>query len=474
MVANRGEIAIRIFKTAKAKGWATVAVYSEADKDSLHVQYADESFCIGPAPAIKSYLNIESIIHAAIALKVDCIHPGYGFLSENASFAQAVRDAHIHFAGPDAESMKLLGNKISAKKMAAAIGMPLVPGHHQAIADLDEALKLASEIGYPVMIKAAAGGGGKGMRIIAEAAQLREGILLAQAEAKASFGYDDIFIERFIPSPRHIEIQVIGDSHGHLIYLPERECSLQRRHQKIMEESPANDLSDEIRLKMSEDAVRLAISCGYFSTGTVEFIVDRSGSYYFLEMNTRLQVEHTVTEMITGLDLVDLQLDIAMGNSLKINQKDVLTKGHAIQWRICAEDPSQKFAPSSGKITRYHVPRIDQIRLDSGYAQNKIVSIFYDPMIAKLIAWDTDRIRCLNRLISALQEFDIEGITTTIAFGIQVLNHSSIQKGHYGVDFIDKNLESILEDSSSIAQAKAAAALALYLYQKSLGTLPNN
>jgi acetyl-CoA carboxylase biotin carboxylase subunit len=463
LVANRGEIAIRIFKTARKRGWTCVAIYSEADNESLHLEYADEIYCIGPAPASQSYLHIQKIIEVAREANVDFIHPGYGFLSENAKFVQAVSDAGIHFIGPGVHAMNLLGNKISAKKLAHALGVPLVPGNQYAISDTNQAIEIANEIGFPIMIKAAAGGGGKGMRMIQDVSTLKEGIELAKAEAKASFGNDEIFIERLIPSPRHIEIQIIADSHGNVLGLPERECSLQRRHQKIMEESPANHLSPKLRSNMIGDAIKLARESGYVSTGTIEFIIDADEQYYFLEMNTRLQVEHTVTEMITGLDLVDLQFDIAEGKALVLTQADLVANGHAIQWRIYAEDPNNNFMPSTGKITEFTVPDQEHIRIDAGYKAGKVVSVYYDPMIAKLIAWSTERSSCIQLLRTALSEFEISGIITSIPFGISILDHPSILNGDYHVNFLDQQLQDILHGNKQLLHAKAAAALALYL-----------
>ncbi|MEP7320259.1 MAG: biotin carboxylase N-terminal domain-containing protein [Saprospiraceae bacterium] len=464
LVANRGEIAIRIFKSARKRNWTCVAIYSEADKESLHLEYADEIYSIGPAPASQSYLNIEKIIAVAREAKVDFIHPGYGFLSENAKFVKAVSEAGIHFIGPGIDAMNLLGNKISAKKLAHSLGIPLVPGNQYPISETAQAIQIANEIGFPVMIKAAAGGGGKGMRMIEEAAALSEGIELAKAEAKASFGNDDIFIERLIKSPRHIEIQIIADTYGNVLGLPERECSLQRRHQKIMEESPANHLSADLRSHLIEDAIKLASKSGYVSTGTVEFIIDNDGHYYFLEMNTRLQVEHTVTEMVTGLDLVDLQFDIAEGKPLVLTQNDLIAKGHAIQWRVYAEDPDNHFTPSTGKINSFNIPVSPHIRIDAGYKEGKVVSVYYDPMIAKLIAWSPDRASCVQLLRSALDEFEISGIITSIPFGILVLDHPSIVSGDYHVNFLDQELNNILHGDTQLLHSRAAAALALYLH----------
>ncbi|MBK6815965.1 MAG: ATP-grasp domain-containing protein [Saprospiraceae bacterium] len=476
LVANRGEIAIRIFKTAKKKGWTCVAVYSEADQNSLHLDFADEVYALGPGPASQTYLHIEKVIDIAIHAKVDFIHPGYGFLSESAAFAEAVEKTGIVFVGPSANAMRHLGDKISAKQTAAELGIPMVRGIIAGINGIEEALEQADTIGYPVMVKAAAGGGGKGMRVIHNAEDLSDSLDRAKAEAQASFGNDIIFLEQYIHSPRHIEIQIIGDQQGNVLFLPERECSLQRRHQKLMEESPANFLPDTLRQSMSQDAVNLAKSCGYYSTGTVEFMVDQKGNYFFLEMNTRLQVEHTVSEMVTGLDLVDMQLEVASRMPLHIKQEDIHVSGHAIQWRINAEDPLQNFAPSSGHITHFTTPVQAHVRIDSGYEQNKNVPVLYDPLIAKLICWGVDRPDAIQRLKGALNAFDIEGISTSIPFGLQLLDHPDIVAGHYGVNFLELHLEEILKGKQQENHLKAAAALALHLYLEELKNLsiPHN
>lgn len=476
LVANRGEIAIRIFRTARKKGWKCVAVYSEADRHSLHLAHADEAYCIGPAPAKDSYLNIPAILEAAKKSGAGFIHPGYGFLSEKSEFVRAVEAAGLIFVGPGAEAMDKLGSKIAAKLMAEQLGVPLVPGYHRPIRDNQEGIAMAMHIGVPLMIKAAAGGGGKGMRVVKDLSQIVEAITRARAESKASFADDSIFIEKYIENPRHIEVQIMADHLGHCIAFPERECSLQRRHQKLMEESPCLFISNTTREAIRNDAVRLAQACGYTNTGTVEFIVDEKENYYFLEMNTRLQVEHTVTEMLTGLDLVDLQLDIALGRPLPFTQEDIHSNRHAIQWRVYAEDPTQGFMPSTGQITTYQPPVLPQIRIDSGYGQGSVVEVFYDPMIAKLIAWDKDRFSCIERLKEALNQFSIEGIETSIPFGIRVLEHPSVLAGELSTSFLDQHLDEILYPPDLEDKYLAAAAAVYHFYQTRSNQLklPNN
>lgn len=464
LVANRGEIAIRICKTAKKKGWKTVAIYSDADRHALHISYADEAYRVGGSPSKDSYLNINQIIKIAKDRQVDYIHPGYGFLSENAEFAQAVWDNGITFVGPTAEAMQSLGNKVEAKITAGNLGIPLVPGMKEPV-DEKIALSIADRIGYPIILKAAAGGGGKGMRVVQNPSLLLESLSLAQSEALSSFGDPTIFIEKFIQSPKHIEVQVLADQLGHVIALPERECSLQRRHQKIMEESPSALLDDSIRKKMQADALKLIQSTGYFGTATVEFILDSDGNYFFLEVNTRLQVEHTVTEMITGLDLVDLQLDIAQKKSISIKPSDIQVHGHAIQWRVYAEDADNHFAPSVGTIDYYEEPVGKDIRIDAGYKQGSEIPIYYDPMISKMIAWGRDRGQCILTLHQALKNYSIEGVITSIPFGIKLLTQTDILEGHYTVDYLDKNLDRILKDGKDESVYKAAAALSLFLHR---------
>lgn len=466
LVANRGEIAIRIFKTARKKGWGCVAVYSDADRESLHVEYADEAYYIGPSPASESYLNIPAILQAAKSSNAQFIHPGYGFLSEKAEFAQAVTDAGIQFIGPTAAAMQKLGSKISAKQIAKALGIPLVPGHHQAIKNQAEALMIARETGIPLIIKAAAGGGGKGMRVVHDLNQIEEAIGLARAEALASFADDSLFIEQYIDQPRHIEVQIMADHHGHCIHFPERECSIQRRYQKLMEESPCNFIPDQIKQSMYADAMNLAKASGYTNTGTVEFIIDRQGNYYFLEMNTRLQVEHTVTEMLTGIDLVDMQLEVAMGNPLPMTQEEVVADGHAMQWRIYAEDPQNQFAPSTGTITHYDLPDLSDIRIDSGYNAGKTVSIYYDPMIAKLLSRAKNRTECIDLLIRALTQFDLRGIESSISFGINLLHHRDLKEGRLSTGFLDRHLQEILNTGNTLEKHLVLAAAAYYIYRQ--------
>lgn len=466
LVANRGEIAIRIFKTARKKGWACVAVYSDADRDSLHLEYADEAYYIGPSPATESYLNIPAILKAATESEAGFIHPGYGFLSEKAEFSQAVIDAGLKFIGPSPASMQKLGGKISAKQIAQELGIPLVPGHHLAIKDQEQALQIARETGIPLIIKAAAGGGGKGMRVVRQFDEIEEAIGLARAEALASFGDDSLFIEKYIENPRHIEVQIMADQHGHCVYFPERECSIQRRYQKLMEESPCNFIPEQVKRSMYADALNLAKATGYTNTGTVEFIVDRDGRYYFLEMNTRLQVEHTVTEMLTGLDLVDLQLEVALGHELPITQEAITATGHAMQWRIYAEDPKHNFSPSTGTITHYDIPELPGIRIDSGYALGKTVSIYYDPMIAKLISRADNRLACIENLKQALMRFDLWGIESSIPFGINLLEHPDLIEGNLSTGFLDQHLQEILNPADSMDKHLAIAAAAYYLYKQ--------
>ncbi|HNR08162.1 MAG TPA: biotin carboxylase N-terminal domain-containing protein [Saprospiraceae bacterium] len=476
LVANRGEIAIRIFRTARKKGWKCVAVYSEADRHSLHLAHADEAYCIGPAPAKDSYLNIPSILEAAKKSGAGFIHPGYGFLSEKSEFVSAVESAGLVFIGPGVEAMQKLGSKIAAKQIAEQLGIPLVPGYHRPIRDDGEGIAMARHIGVPLMIKAAAGGGGKGMRVVKDLSQIVEAISRARAESKASFADDSIFLEKYIENPRHVEVQIMADLSGRCIAFPERECSLQRRHQKLMEESPCVFISSTTREALRRDAVRLAQACGYTNTGTVEFIVDAEENYYFLEMNTRLQVEHTVTEMLTGLDLVDLQLDIALGRSLPFTQEEIRSVGHAMQWRIYAEDPAQGFMPSTGQITKYLAPTLPQIRIDSGYGQGSEVEVYYDPMIAKLIASDQDRFSCMERLKEALQQFIIEGIETSIPFGIRVLEHPAVLAGDLSTGFLDQHLNEILYPPDLEDKYLAAAAAAYHYYRTQSGQLklPNH
>ena len=436
LIANRGEIACRVIRTAQRMGITTVAVYSDADAEALHVRMADESIPIGPAAAAESYLKIERIVEACRASGTEAVHPGYGFLSENAAFATALATVGVAFIGPGPEAIAAMGDKIESKKLARAAGISTVPGHLDVIPDADNAVAVARDIGYPVMIKASAGGGGKGMRIAANEAEVRDGFRSAASEAKSSFADDRIFIEKYIEEPRHIEIQVLGDTFGNLVYLGERECSIQRRHQKVIEEAPSPLLDNDTRKAMGRQAVTLARAVGYRSAGTVEFIVDRDRNFYFLEMNTRLQVEHPVTELVTGLDLVELMIRIAAGEPLPFTQKDVRLEGWAIEARIYAEDPSRNFLPSTGRLIRYRPPAGTGLRLDTGVFEGAEISVYYDPMIAKLVASGPDRDTAIERLRAALDSFYVAGVQHNIAFLAAVAAKPRFRAGALSTDFI--------------------------------------
>ena len=436
LIANRGEIACRVIRTCRRLGIRTVAVYSEADAEALHVALADEAVAIGPPAAAESYLRIERIVEAARRTGAEAVHPGYGFLSENAGFAQALEAAGIVFIGPPAAAIRAMGDKIEAKRLAAAAGVSIVPGHPEPVADPELAAQVAADIGYPVMIKAAAGGGGKGMRIALDAGDLREGLTRAQSEARSSFGDDRVFLERYVEKPRHIEIQVLADGHGTVLHLGERECSIQRRHQKVIEEAPSPFLDAATRAAMGEQAAALARAVGYRSAGTVEFIVDPQRNFYFLEMNTRLQVEHPVTELITGLDLVEQMLKIAAGEPLALTQDEVRFDGWAIEARVYAEDPSRGFLPSGRRLRRYLEPVGEAIRVDSGVIEGSEVALFYDPMIAKVCSHGPDRDSAIARLSAALDAFYIRGPSHNTAFLTALLNHRRFRAGELSTDFI--------------------------------------
>jgi propionyl-CoA carboxylase alpha chain len=436
LIANRGEIACRVMRTARRMGIKTVAVYSEADAEALHVRMADEAVAIGPAPAADSYLRIDRIVAACKATGAAAVHPGYGFLSERPAFAEALAKEGIAFIGPTPAAIAAMGDKIESKKLAAAAGVSTVPGFLGVIEDAAAAAKVAGEIGYPVMIKASAGGGGKGMRIARDDTELREGFSSAQHEAKASFGDDRVFLEKYIEEPRHIEIQVLGDAHGKIVHLGERECSIQRRHQKVVEESPSPLLDPGTRAAMGAQAVALAKAVDYRSAGTVEFIVDRNKNFYFLEMNTRLQVEHPVTELVTGLDLVELMIRVAAGEKLPFGQDDVKQTGWAIEARVYAEDPTRNFLPSIGRLRRYLPPSGDGIRIDSGVTEGAEISLFYDPMIAKLCAYGPDRAAAIARLGEALDGFYVSGLRHNIAFLAAIAGSARFGRGALSTDFI--------------------------------------
>jgi acetyl-CoA carboxylase biotin carboxylase subunit len=437
LVANRGEIALRVMRTCKSMGISTVAIYSEADRNSPHVRFADEAVCVGPAASKESYLKIDTILEVCKNLKVDGVHPGYGFLSENATFAKACQDNGIIFIGPSVEAIETMGSKLAAKQAVSHFDVPLVPGTDQPITDIEEAKKLATAIGFPILIKASAGGGGKGMRNVNNLDEFEEQMKLAVSEATSAFGDGSVFIEKFVTSPRHIEIQILGDSHGNIVYLFERDCSVQRRHQKVVEEAPSAVLSPALRKKMGEAAVQVAKSVNYLGAGTVEFIVNANLDFYFLEMNTRLQVEHPVTEMITGIDLVKEQINIAKGEKISFSQEDLKINGHAIELRVYAEDPSNNFLPDIGKLEVYQIPTGEGVRVDDGFDEGMDIPIYYDPMIAKLIAHGTNRQDAIEKLKNAIHNYKIEGVKTTLPFGTFVLNHAAFTTGNFDTKFVE-------------------------------------
>ena len=468
LIANRGEIACRIIRTARRMGIATVAVYSDADAEALHVQMADEAIRIGLPPSTESYLKIDRIVAACRQSGAEAVHPGYGFLSENPALAQALPTAGVTFVGPTPEAIAAIGDKIASKKLAHAAGVSSVPGRLDVIADPEGAVAIARDIGYPVMIKASAGGGGKGMRIAATDAEVREGFRSATSEAKSSFADERIFIEKYIEEPRHIEIQVLGDHHGNIIHLGERECSIQRRHQKVVEESPSPFLDRETREAMGRQAVALARAVGYRSAGTVEFIADQQRNFYFLEMNTRLQVEHPVTELVTGLDLVELMIRIAAGEPLPIAQEDVRLDGWAIEARVYAEDPTRNFLPSIGRLVRYRPPAGDGIRLDAGVVEGSEISVHYDPLIAKLVTSGPDRDAAIDQLSGALDQFYIAGVQHNIPFLAAVAAKSRFQAGALSTTFIADEFPDGFAPPSGIVEADQIILLAAALARRRL------
>jgi len=470
LIANRGEIALRIMRSAKEMGVETVAVYSEADRNALHVRYADEAVCIGPAPSNQSYLVGEKIIDACKLTGAEAIHPGYGFLSENASFAQMVADAGLILVGPSPQAMETMGNKLAAKAAALKYNIPMVPGTEEAVQDVDEAKQRAIEVGFPILIKAAAGGGGKGMRIVERAEDFEEQMQLAVSEATSAFGDGAVFIERYVTSPRHIEIQVLGDSHGNIVHLFERECSVQRRHQKVVEEAPSSVLTEEIRQKMGQCAVDVARSVNYTGAGTVEFILDENLDFFFLEMNTRLQVEHPVTELITGIDLVKEQIKIASGEKLSFSQDDLQISGHAIELRVYAEDPANNFLPDIGTLQTYNTPKGNGVRVDDGFEQGMEIPIYYDPMIAKLVTYGKDRGEAMERMIRAIDEYDITGIETTLGFGKFVMQHEAFRTGNFDTHFVGKYFKAESLKKQDETEALIAAVIAAKLFaEKEVG-----
>ena len=449
-------------------GIRTVAVYSEADRRSPHVRFADEAVCIGPPPSSRSYLSGEKIIGTARSLGVDAIHPGYGFLSENAAFAQAVADAGITFIGPSPHSIEVMGSKLAAKDAVRKFNIPMVPGTETAITDLKKAKEICAGIGYPILIKASAGGGGKGMRIVGHEGELAGQMERAISEAVSAFGDGSVFIEKYIASPRHIEIQVLADTHGNTVHLFERECSVQRRHQKVVEEAPSAVLTPEVRAAMGADAVKVAQACDYTGAGTVEFLVDENLNYYFLEMNTRLQVEHPVTELVTGIDLVEQQIRVARGEELSFSQNDLRLKGHAIELRVYAEDPYNDFLPSIGKLHTYRAPTGEGIRVDNGFEAGMDIPIYYDPMLAKLCAYGKTRDEAIRRLLGAIAQYEVEGVATTLPFGRFVLEHEAFVSGKFDTHFVQNYFtkEALLAVEKEESEMAAALALRLFLEEK--------
>jgi acetyl-CoA carboxylase, biotin carboxylase subunit len=436
LVANRGEIALRIMRSAREMGIKTVAVFSDADRNSPHVRYADEAVNIGPAPSADSYLRSKKIVEAAKSTGADGIHPGYGFLSENPEFATLVEETGLIFIGPSARSMKIMGSKLGAKAAVKNYNVPMVPGTEEAVSDIEEAIKMAGEIGFPVLIKASAGGGGKGMRIVEHKDQFVEQMKMAISEATSSFGDGSVFIERYLDGPRHVEIQVLGDKYGNIVYLFERECSIQRRHQKVVEEAPSSVLDENLRKQMGEAAVMVAKSCSYYNAGTVEFLLDKNKNFYFLEMNTRLQVEHPVTEFITGMDLVKEQIKIAMGEKLSFTQSDLKINGHALEIRVYAEDPENNFMPDIGRLNTYKLPQGPGVRVDDGFEEGMEIPIYYDPMISKLIVWGKNREEAIQRMIRAIDDYKISGVKTTLGFCRFVMTHDAFTTGHFDTHFV--------------------------------------
>ncbi len=436
LIANRGEIALRVMRTAREMGIKTVAVFSEPDRNALHVRYADEAVCIGPAASSESYLRGDKIIEVCKKLNVDAIHPGYGFLSENADFSRQVQEAGLIFIGPSPESIEVMGDKLSAKHTVSKYNIPMVPGTPDAITDREDAKKISATIGYPILIKASAGGGGKGMRVVENEADFDEQMDRAVSEAISSFGNGAVFIEKYIGSPRHVEIQVLGDKHGNIIHLFERECSIQRRHQKVVEEAPSSCLTPEIREAMGNCAVDVARSCGYYGAGTVEFIVDENLNFFFLEMNTRLQVEHPVSELITGVDLVKQMIYIAEGKPLEIKQEDLKIIGHAMEVRVYAEDPANNFLPDVGTLQTYVRPQGNGVRVDDGFEQGMAIPIYYDPMIAKLITFGATRQESIDKMVRAIDEYQISGVQTTLGFCRFVMKHEAFTSGNFDTHFV--------------------------------------
>lgn len=461
LVANRGEIALRVMRTCRELGKETVAVYSRPDHSAPHVLFADESVFIGEAASSESYLVIDKIIDAVKVSGADAVHPGYGFLSENAAFARRCEEEGIIFIGPGAKAIELMGDKTAARDLMTKAGVPSPPGTKDAMDDIDEAKKVAVDIGFPVLVKAAAGGGGKGMRIIHKPEEFDSGVKAAKSEAKNAFGDDRVYVEKYLEQPRHIEFQVVADTHGNCIHLFERECSVQRRHQKVIEEAPSTVLTDKLRSEMAEAAIAAAKACDYKGAGTVEFLVDKHMNFYFLEMNTRLQVEHPVTEMITGIDLVELQILVAEGKELPVNQSDIVKKGHSIECRIYAEDPADNFLPSTGFLSKHRPPSGQGVRVDAGVEEGQEVTINYDPMISKLSVHAASREKAIKKMLRALSEYEVAGCRTTIPFCEFALKHQSFASGNYDTHFVKDHFSPEMVDSGSTPYVHSLAAVLL-------------
>lgn len=474
LVANRGEIAIRVMKTAQKMGIKTVAVYSTADRNAPHVKFADEAVCIGEAPSSQSYLLGSKIIEVAKSLNVDAIHPGYGFLSENADFAEEAEKNNIIFIGPKSKAIRIMGSKLAAKDAVKEYDIPMVPGYDEAITDVEKAKVVATKIGFPILIKASAGGGGKGMRVVETEADFVAQMDRAISEAISAFGDGSVFIEKYVGSPRHIEIQVMADSHGNVLYLFERECSIQRRHQKVIEEAPSSVLTPELRKKMGEAAVLVAKSCDYLGAGTVEFLLDENNNFYFLEMNTRLQVEHPVTELISGTDLVEMQIRVARGEVLAIKQEDLQIKGHAMELRVYAEDPLNDFLPSVGHLDVYQLPEGKGVRVDNGFEQGMDIPIYYDPMLAKLITYGETREEAIQIMLKAIDGYKVEGVHTTLPFGKFVFEHEAFRSGKFDTHFVKKyyNAEILKNQKAKEAEIAALVALKQYFEDQKIVRLP--
>jgi acetyl-CoA carboxylase, biotin carboxylase subunit len=474
VVANRGEIAIRVMKTARKMGIKTVAVYSTIDRNAPHVKYADEAVCIGEAPSNQSYLLGNKIIEVAKSLNADAIHPGYGFLSENADFAEEAERNNIIFIGPKSKAIRIMGSKLAAKDAVKDYNIPMVPGYDQAITDVKKAKEVATSIGFPILIKASAGGGGKGMRVVEKEADFESQMDRAISEAISAFGDGSVFIEKYVASPRHIEIQIMADSHGNILYLFERECSIQRRHQKVIEEAPSSVLTPELRKQMGEAAVLVAKSCDYLGAGTVEFLLDENNNFYFLEMNTRLQVEHPVTEIISGVDLVEMQIQVARGEALTIQQEDLKINGHALELRVYAEDPLNDFLPSVGHLDVYELPTGEGVRVDNGFEQGMDIPIYYDPMLSKLITYGATREEAIQTMIQAIDNYKVEGVSTTLPFGKFVFEHEAFRSGNFDTHFVKKyySVEKLKAQSEKEAKIAAMVALQQYFEDQKIVRLP--